>query len=170
MTLRKKIFFTLGVIVAIVAAGVVGGLIYLFPKPPDNAAPQQAGKFRLLYREFSMRGDDCTYHMWHYASTDGVRLVYGLQVYDSPEEANRELQDGIARSQRFTGTIAQSEPRISRARESFGTRVIYHSSDDEAISMVITSGSWLAYFSSPSSSQKRASISDLEEFDRNLPF
>ena len=171
MTKNQKILIggvgCLAVIVLGVVFFAVGGAGYYFyrhPSPPENAFPQQVGKFTRVGTVVSFRRPNYVAHQAYYDRADGQSVNYSVSVFSSPEAANAEMN-------RVTSATKGSrrEPRTNQSGQQVGEYTVYENTSGSSGTILFTHDSWYIEIMA----WKTGSLSPLstcEEFARGLPF
>lgn len=173
MTKNQKILIggvgCLAVIVLGVVFFAVGGAGYYFyrnPSPPENAFPQQVGKFTRVGPVDPIRRPNYVAHVATYDRADGQGVDYTVFVFSSPEAANAEMN-------RVTSTMKGSrrEPRTNQSGQQVGEYTVYENTSGSVAdsSILFTHDSWYIKIRA-TNPPSLSPLSTCEEFARGLPF
>jgi hypothetical protein len=164
MTKNQKLLIGVGCLAVIVLGGVVffavGGAGYYFyrnPSPPENAFPQQIGKFTRVRPVVSSRHSKYVLHQTNYGREDGQSVNYQVQVFSSPEAANAYMN--LQTSSMKMLTELRREPRTNQFGQQVGEYTVYGKM------ILFTHDSWYIEIRTGD-----LPLSTGEEFARGLPF
>ncbi len=166
MTKNQKLLIGVGCLAVIVLGAVVffavGGAGYYFyrnPSPPENAFPQQVGKFTREGTVASSRRSNYVLNQTDYRRADGQGVAYSVSVFSSPEAANAYMN---LQTSTMKLTEVRREPRTNQSGQQVGEYTVY------GMKILFTHDSW--YIEILPYSPPPLSLSTCEEFARGLPF